>query len=88
MMAEVGYKDRKVGLRKRIDAAVRDGQLPKLMGDLAHDVREIGNEAHTDEDPEPVTNQADSDRALRFANLLAEYLFELPEQIAKARSRS
>jgi hypothetical protein len=55
------------------------------MADLAHDVREIGSETHTDEDPEPITSQADADRALKFANLLAEYLFVLPAQIAQAR---
>ena len=55
------------------------------MADLAHDVREIGNETHTDEAPEPITSQADADRALKFANLLADYLFVLPAQIAEAR---
>ena len=87
MMAEVGYRARRHSLRKRIDQAVEDLILPKLMGDLAHEVREIGNETHTDDDPEPITTQADADRALKFANLLAEYLFQLPAQIAKARGR-
>ena len=85
MMAEVGYKERRFGLKKRIDKAVEDRKLPPLMADLAHDVREIGNETHTDEAPEQITSQADADRALKFANLLAEYLFVLPAQIAEAR---
>jgi Domain of unknown function (DUF4145) len=62
MMAEVGYSDRKLGLRRRIDKAVEDRKLPELMGKLAHDVREIGNETHTDENPEPITSQADAER--------------------------
>jgi hypothetical protein len=86
MMAEIGYKERKLGLRRRIDKAVEDRVLPPLMADLAHDVREIGNETHTDETPEPIPNQTDADRALKFANLLASYLFVLPAQIAAARS--
>ncbi|MGH6921085.1 MAG: DUF4145 domain-containing protein [Geminicoccaceae bacterium] len=85
MMAEVGYKERRLGLKKRIDKAVEDRKLPPLMACLAHDVREIGNETHTDEAPQPITTQADADRALKFASLLAEYLFVLPAQIAEAR---
>ena len=85
-MAEVGYKDRKLGLRGRINKAVEDRKLPQLMADLADHVREIGNETHTDEAPEPITSQADSNQALKFANLLAEYLFVLPAQIEAAKA--
>jgi hypothetical protein len=85
MMAEVGYKDRKLGLRKRIEKAVEERRFPPLMADLAHEIREIGNETHTDEEPEPITSQADSDRALKFANLLSHYLFVLPAEINEAR---
>lgn len=86
MMAEVGYKDRKLGLRKRIDMAVADGKLPKLMAALAHDVREIGNETHTDDNPEPLTTRSDAQRALKFANLLSEYLFVLPAEIERVQA--
>jgi hypothetical protein len=86
MMAEVGYRDRKLGLRGRINKAVEDRKLPQLMADLADQVREIGNETHTDETPGPLTSQAESDQALKFANLLAEYLFVLPAQIEEAKA--
>ena len=86
MMAEVGYRERRLGLQKRIDKAVEERKLPPLMADLAHDVREIGNETHTDEEPEPLTTQADAEQALKFANLLAEYLFVLPAEVEKAKA--
>jgi hypothetical protein len=88
LMAEKGYNKRQIGLKKRIDTAVQDGVLPKLMGDWAHEVREIGNESHTDEDPEPIATLADADRALLFANTLAQYLFVLPHEIARGRDKS
>jgi hypothetical protein len=56
------------------------------MGEWAHEVREIGNETHTDEYPEPIPTKDDAERALEFANLLSEYLFVLPVKIAEARA--
>jgi Domain of unknown function (DUF4145) len=86
MMAEVGYKERALGLRGRIKKAVEDRKLPPLMADLANHVREIGNQTHTDEEPEPLTTQVDADQALKFANLLAEYLFVLPAEVEEAKA--
>ena len=86
MMAEVGYRERRLGLQKRINKAVEERKLPPLMAELAHDVREIGNETHTDEEPEPLTTQEDAEQALKFANLLAEYLFVLPAEVEKAKA--
>ena len=57
------------------------------MAEWAHDVREIGNETHTDEDPGPPPDKTDAERVLRFANTLAEYLFVLPARIKKASGK-
>ena len=85
MMAELEYDNRSMGLKKRIDSAVKAGDLPHAMGDWANEVREIGNVTHTDEAPEPLPTEDDAKQALLFANMLAEYLFVLPARIPKAR---
>ena len=83
MLAEKGY--RKSGLKSRITKAVESGDLPKAMGDWAAEVRELGVSSHTDEKPEPLSTKEDAERALLFANTLAQYLFVLPARITKAR---
>ena len=87
MLAEEGYHDRKQGLKRRIDNAVAEGKLPPAMGDWANEVREIGNETHTDESPAPLPGKEDAKQALLFANMLAEYLFVLPTRIKQARGK-
>ena len=84
-MAEKGYWDRKMGLKGRIKAAVKQGDLPQVMADWANEVRVIGNDTHTDEAPADLPNQDDAERAIHFANMLAEYLFVLPAQISRGR---
>ena len=87
MLADQGYNRRSDSLKKRIDAAVTNGDLPKAMGDWAHRVREIGRETHTDEKPAPVPTEKDAEQALLFANTLAQYLFVLPARIPKTRKK-
>ena len=87
MLAEKGYSARQQGLKRRIDNAVADGNLPQAMGDWANEVREIGNETHTDDNPAPLPGKKDAEQALRFANTLAEYLFVLPARIKRARRK-
>ena len=86
MLAEKGYSERRVSLHDRIDNAVREGVLPAIMGDWAHEVREFGNEGHTDSEPAPLPDKGHALHVLKFANMLAEYLFVLPKQVQKARS--
>ncbi len=87
MMAEFGYRERKLGLKKRIDTAVEDRVLPPMMGEWADEVREFGNVTHTDEQPEPLPDKKEAEMALLFANYLARYLFVLPARIKKARGK-
>ncbi|MCH7888871.1 MAG: DUF4145 domain-containing protein [Proteobacteria bacterium] len=85
MMAEKGYRTRKLGLKGRIAKAIESGDLPKVMGDWAEEVRELGVASHTDEEPEPLSTKEDAERALLFANTLADYLFVMPARILEAR---
>ena len=85
MMAVKGYCDRSKSLKQRINEAVKAGDLPEAMGDWAHEVRELGRETHTDEAPPPLPTDKEAEKALLFANTLAQYLFVLPARISKAR---
>ena len=84
-MAELEYDNRSMGLKKRIDSAVKAGDLPHAMADWANEDREIGNVTQTDEAPEPLPTEDDAKQALLFANTLADYLFVMPARISKAR---
>ncbi len=85
MLAEKGYRDRKLGLKWRIAKASESGDLPKDMGDWAEEVRVLGVASHTDEELEPLFTKEDAERALLFANTLAQYLFVLPARILEGR---
>ena len=82
-----GYNDRKIGLMGRIKAAIADGHLPGVMADWALDVREIGTDTHTDENPAPLPTEEEARRAFAYAATLAEYLFQMPAVIAKNRAK-
>jgi len=75
------------GVKGRIEKAVTGGILPQVMADWAEEIRTIANTAHTDvaEGADPLPDKAEAERALKFANTLAEYLFVLPDQIQKSR---
>lgn len=64
-----------------------DGKLPQVIADWANEVREIGNETHTDDKPADLPNDDDAKRSLMFANTLAQYLFVLPSNIERARGK-
>ncbi len=88
MMAEIGFNKRHGGLKGRITDAVAAHILPQIMADWAEEVRQIGNEVHTDENPAPLPTKDDAEHVLLFANTLATYLFVLPDKIGKARPKS
>lgn len=83
MLAEKKYT--KGVLASRIDTAVEKGLLPAIMGDWAHEVRQFGNEPHTDDNPAPIATEEDAVHVLTYANKLADYLFVMPAEIRKAR---
>jgi hypothetical protein len=77
------------GLKGRIEKAVAKDLLPQVMADWAEEIREIGNDSHTDsaDDPDPLPDSEEAARALMFADTLADYLFVLPTQIQRARGK-
>ena len=87
MLAEKGYRERKLGLMGRIKKAVADGKLPGVMEDWALEVREIATDIHTDEEPASLPDEKEADRALTYATMLANYLFVMPAEIEKHRAK-
>ncbi|TYB30551.1 MAG: DUF4145 domain-containing protein [Candidatus Mcinerneyibacterium aminivorans] len=80
-----GAKGKK--LYKEIDNFTESGKLPPLMNDWAHNLRLLGNEAnHPKPEKEPVDPYDVSD-IIKFLDFLLEYLYKLPKQIEKYRSR-
>jgi hypothetical protein len=84
MIAHQGYAKRSDSLKARINKAVEQGLLPKVMGAWAHHVRLIGNDTHTDDEPDELPDKDEAKEALTFANTLAEYLYVLPARIPEA----
>jgi hypothetical protein len=81
MIADQGYAKRSDNLKKRINKAVDDGLLPSIMGAWAHHVRLIGNDTHTDDEPDELPSKKEAADVLEFANTLAQYLYVLPARI-------
>lgn len=69
-------------LYKRIDKLVERHLLTKEIGDWAHDIRLVGNDAAHDADPV----ERDDLVAMRgFVDAIMQYVFVLPKQVAKRR---
>lgn len=86
MLKEKGYKTG--NLHKRIEQAAADHLITPDMKDWAHEVRlEANNERHADDElPKPTLE--DAQRVLKFAEALAELLFELPARVARGRRKT
>lgn len=73
-------------LFRRIEKAASDHVITQDMRDWAHEVRLGANaERHADMD-EPDPTREDADRQLKFAEALAEILFELPARVQRGRA--
>lgn len=83
MLKAKGLKEGK--LFRRIEQAAEQHLITEDMKAWAHEIRDGSNiERHADEDyPEPTREEAE--RILRFAEALAEILFELPARVARGR---
>ena len=83
MLKLKGYDDGSV--YSRIEKAVKDGLLTIEMRDWAHAVRlEANKPRHADLD-EPHASQESATQTIEFAEALGEYLFVLPERIARGK---
>lgn len=72
-------------LFKRIEQAAEQHLITEDMKAWAHEIRDSSNiERHADEDEEEPTTE-EAERCLKFAEALAEILFELPARVARGR---
>jgi hypothetical protein len=83
MLKEKGLKDG--SLYKRIDQAAAENLITREMALWAHEVRlEANDQRHADEEAE-LPEEADARRVIEFSKALAQFLFVLPAQVARAR---
>lgn len=70
-------------LYSRIDEAVTNGLLTKIMSQWAHSVRLDANKPRHADAADPHLSTDDAERAFRFATALADYLFVIPSKMPK-----
>lgn len=74
-------------LRQEIDHLARQGKLPPLMKEWAHEVRELGNDAAHPVLGAPPTSPQDARDIVAFLDYYLEYLYSLPARISGYRNR-
>lgn len=80
-------KAKKGDLYHEINDLVSRGILPNIVGELAHEVRELAKpSAHPSEEDEPV-DPKDAQEIVDFLDILFEYCYDLPHKINEYRER-
>jgi hypothetical protein len=74
-------------LHREIDDLAANGLLPPIMKEWAHELRELGNDSAHPKPGQPAVEPQDAKDIARFLDLLLEYLYSLPHQIAAYRRR-
>jgi hypothetical protein len=83
MLKEKGFKGG--ALNSRIDDAARAHLITAEMAAWAHEIRlDANNQRHADESAE-LPSVADAEKAIEFANALAQFLFVLPARVELGR---
>lgn len=83
MLKEKGLKEG--SLYSRIKKAAAENLITSEMALWAHDVRlEANDQRHADDEAE-LPEEADARRVIEFSKALAQFLFVLPAQVARAR---
>lgn len=85
MLKAKNYKDG--SLYKRIDSALNDHLITEDMAAWAHEVRLDANEQRHADEGAPLPSSADAEKVIEFASALAQFLFVLPERVAKGRGQ-
>lgn len=74
----------KLPLQRRIEALADAKKIPKEVGEWAHEVRIVGNDAaHTSDEP----NAGDVDAIAEFTEAFLEYVFTMPEKFRLRKSK-
>jgi HEPN domain-containing protein len=80
-------KAKKGSLYNEINDLVVRGVIPNIVGELAHEVRELAKpSAHPTEDEKPV-DAKDAREIVEFLDILLEYGYDLPHKINEHRQR-
>ena len=72
-------------LNTRIDKAADTHLITPEMADWAHEVRLDANDQRHADDSAPLPTKEDAERAIDFAQALAEFLFVLPARVKRGR---
>jgi hypothetical protein len=73
-----------VPLQRRIDALAAADRIPKEVGQWAHEIRIVGNDAaHDVDEPKP----SDVDAIAEFTEAFLEYVFTLPRKFELRKSQ-
>lgn len=74
-------------LKQEIDDLAAKGILPPHMKDWAHELRELANDSAHPTPGQAPTSPQDARDISEFLGFLLEYLYDLPERIARYRAR-
>jgi len=74
-------------LKQEIDDLAKKGQLPPVMQDWSHNVRELGNDSAHPAPGQPPTSPKDASDIVGFLDFLLQYLYTLPKKIGEYRDR-
>jgi DNA-directed RNA polymerase subunit RPC12/RpoP len=72
-------------LYSRIDEAAKNHLITEEMAAWAHEVRLDANDQRHADDTADLPSQKDANKAIEFAQALAEFLFVLPARVARGR---
>lgn len=84
MLKEKNY--RAGSLKARIDEAARDHLITQEMATWAHDIRLDANDQRHSDETAPLPSELDAQRAIEFAQALAQFLYVLPARVMRGRS--
>jgi len=88
---QIAFREQKANggnLKSEIDDLAARGELPAIMQDWSHNVRELGNDsAHPKPDQKPTSPQ-DAKDIVSFMDFLFEFLYSLPKRINDYRERN
>ncbi|HEX8978475.1 MAG TPA: DUF4145 domain-containing protein [Parasulfuritortus sp.] len=83
MLKDKGYKEGT--LNNRIDLAAKDNLITAEMAAWAHEIRLDANDQRHADEGASLPGTADAQKAIEFANALAQFLYVLPARVERGR---